>query len=247
MRVAAAALIVITVAACGGGSSGPAAPSGSAPTPAASPAPAPAPSPLPSPSTAPGSDLALSCQANPRSGTAPLQVAFAAFPTGATGSYEFEWSFGDGGTSPNPNPSHTYDAAGRFDAVVRVTSGGQTATCARDITVTAPAAPGPAPATPPPGPTVATVTITNGGVSPSNVMISLGSRVRFVNQGNTLHQMSSDPHPTHGNCPPLNQVPTLNPGQSGQTGAFTTLGTCGYHDHLNPGNGSLQGTVQVVP
>jgi plastocyanin len=158
----------------------------------------------------------------------------------------FEWSFGDGGTSPNPNPSHTYDAAGRFDAVVRVASGNETATCTRDITVTAAPAPGPAPtAAPPPG--IVTVTITNSGVNPANVQIARGGTVRFVNQSGSLHQMNSDPHPVHTDCPPLNQVPFLNPGQSGQTGAFNTPGTCGYHDHLNPTNGSLQGTIRVSP
>jgi PKD repeat protein len=188
----------------------------------------------------------VSCQATPRSGKAPLPVAFAAFPTGATGSYEFLWSFGDGSTSTNPNPSHTYAVAGTFDAFVRVTSGGQAATCSREIVVTPATEPGPGP-TPTPGPTVVTVTITNAGVSPATVQISRGSSVRFVNQSSSSHQMNSDPHPTHGNCPPLNQTPFLNPGQSGQTGAFITVGTCGYHDHLNPTNGGLQGTVQVVP
>jgi plastocyanin len=94
---------------------------------------------------------------------------------------------------------------------------------------------------------VTTVTITNGGVSPANVQISRGGSVRFVNQSSSQHQMASDPHPIHTNCPPINQVPFLNPGQSGQTGAFTTPGTCGYHDHLNPTNGALQGTIQVNP
>ena len=61
----------------------------------------------------------------------------------------------------------------------------------------------------------------------------------------TLPFVASDPHPTHTSCPPFNQLPGLNPGQSGQTGVFTAAGTCGYHDHLNPGNGSLQGTIQV--
>lgn len=222
-------------------------PSGS-PSPVATPTPSPSPlsSPSPSPSTTPGSVLALSCQANPRSGPAPLPVSFAAFPTGGSGSYGFEWSFGDGGTSTNPNPSYTYRAAGRFDAVVRVISGGEAAACAREISVTAPSEPGPVP-TPTPGPGVITVTITNAGVSPANVQITRGSIVRFVNQSASVHQMNSDPHPTHGDCPPLNQVPFLNPGQSGQTGAFTVAGACGYHDHLNPGNGALRGTIQVSP
>lgn len=249
MRVAAAAWLVIITSGCGGGS-GPATPSGS-PSPVAAPPASPLPSPLPSaspspetPSTPPGPGLALSCQASPRTGPAPLQVAFASFPTGATGSYEFEWAFGDGGTSTNPNPSYTYATAGQFDAVVRVTSGGESTTCARDITVTAPPVTGP---TPTPSPGLATVTITSAGVSPSNVQISRGGSVRFVNQSGSPHEMRSNPHPFHTDCPPLNQVPSLNPGQSGQTGAFTTVGTCGYHDHMLPNDGRWQGTIQVNP
>ena len=241
MKVPAAGLLVITIVACGG-SSGPSGPSGT-PSPPASPSPVPQPTPTPSPSPAPsttpgGAGVAVSCQANPRSGTVPLPVAFSSFPTGGTGSYVFEWSFGDGETSPNPNPSHTYATVGRFDAVVRVASGNETASCTRDITVTAVPAPGPAP-------TTATVTITNGGVSPQTVRIRVGGTVRFVNQSSAFHQINSDPHPIHTDCPALNQVPFLNPGQSGQTGTFNTARTCGFHDHLNPTNGSLMGSVEV--
>src|SRR5687768_841157 len=99
----AAGLLAITIVACGG-SSGPSGPTGSPPPPA-SPSPIPLPSPTPSPDPSPtaGGGLSLSCQANPRSGTVPLQVAFTSFPSGATGSYLFDWSFGDGGSSTNPN------------------------------------------------------------------------------------------------------------------------------------------------
>jgi hypothetical protein len=101
----------------------------------------------------PGTDLALTCQANPRAGTAPLRVEFAAIASGGGGSYEYAWSFGDGDGSNNPSPAHTYGAAGRFEAAVRVTSGGAVATCAREINVTAvPVSGGPA-ATPSPGAT----------------------------------------------------------------------------------------------
>jgi plastocyanin len=243
-------VLLITIVACGGSPAPPTTPSASPTPPAASPAPAPLPSatPSPDPSSTPGGGggLSLSCQANPRSGIVPLQVAFSSFPAGGAGGYVFEWAFGDGATSPNPNPSHTYAAVGVFDAALRVTSGSETATCSRDIMVTAPPAPGPAPG-PSPFPMTATVTITNGGVSPQTVHIRLGGTVRFVNQSSGQHNIQSDPHPIHTECPPLNQVPFLNPGQSGQTGAFTTARTCGFHDHLNPTNGALMGSVVVNP
>lgn len=101
----------------------------------------------------PSARLALACQASPRSGAPPLRVDFAAFPTGGTGVYQYEWSFGDGSASTNPRPAHTYAEAGRFDAIVRVASGGDVATCTREIVVSAPPEPAPAPVpTPSPSP-----------------------------------------------------------------------------------------------
>jgi plastocyanin len=94
------------------------------------------------------------------------------------------------------------------------------------------------------GAVAATITITSTGASPSSVTIPVGSRVTFVNNDTTSHQMSSDPHPLHTNCPAINQ-PNLAPGVSGQTGVFSTAGTCGYHDHNQPDNASLQGTIQA--
>jgi uncharacterized repeat protein (TIGR02543 family) len=91
----------------------------------------------------------ITCQASPRSGEAPLRVDFATFANGGTGTYEFEWTFGDGGSSNNPNPSHTFTSAGVFDSTVRVVSGDQIAACSRPITVTAPPTPFPPTPTPP--------------------------------------------------------------------------------------------------
>jgi plastocyanin len=100
----------------------------------------------------------------------------------------------------------------------------------------------PSTGTPPPGPTV---TITASGVSPKQIEIAVGGRVTFVNMDGTVHEMSSDPHPTHENCPPMNEVTALAPNQFRQTGVFTTARTCGYHDHGQSTNTSLQGTIVI--
>ena len=109
-------------------------------------------------------------------------------------------------------------------------------------------APQPTP-TPTPSPTPsassATVTITSSGVSPKSVTISVGDRVTFVNNDSRFHEMLSDPHPSHTDCPPMDDVGALAPGQSRQTGVFTTARSCSYHDHGNPGNSSLQGTIVI--
>ena len=97
-----------------------------------------------------------------------------------------------------------------------------------------------------PGPIGATITIdANGALSPSSVTINSGESVRFVNSHNRTHQMSSNPHPNHTDCPPINALAALDPGQSGQTNALTTSRTCGVHDHLNDTTASLNGQIVI--
>ncbi len=80
--------------------------------------------------------LAVTCSATPTSGTAPLVVSFACQPSGGSGSYVFDWNYGDGTAHDiTQNPSHTYSANGTYTAVVTITSGGQSATCQQTITV----------------------------------------------------------------------------------------------------------------
>ncbi len=96
------------------------------------------------------------------------------------------------------------------------------------------------------GPSGATVTITAAGVSPSQVSITVGQSVTFVNNDTRPHEMASDPHPTHGTCPGIEAgIGTLGAGQTKLTQGFSTAGTCGYHDHLNSGTASLQGTITI--
>ncbi len=103
------------------------------------------------------------------------------------------------------------------------------------------------PTSPPasPGSAAATFTITASGVSPKTVTISVGQQVAFVNSDSRSHTMSSDPHPTHENCPPTNDVGFLAPNQTRLTGNFTTVRSCGFHDHDNPGNNTLDGTITI--
>jgi plastocyanin len=97
-----------------------------------------------------------------------------------------------------------------------------------------------------PGPSGATITIgTNGSVSPSTVTISVGQSVTFVNNHTSQHQIASDPHPSHTNCPSINALQTLPAAATRLTNAFTTAGTCGFHDHLEPSNAALQGTITI--
>jgi plastocyanin len=90
-----------------------------------------------------------------------------------------------------------------------------------------------------------TITITANGVSPVSLTVMRGAQVTFVNNDSRPHEMNSDPHPTHGDCPEIDAVGFLSPGQSKQTGNLNTVRTCRYHDHNQPSNVSLQGTIVV--
>lgn len=89
------------------------------------------------------------------------------------------------------------------------------------------------------------ITITSAGVSPKDIIVGVGERVRFTNNDNRPHNMASDPHPDHSDCPEFDQVGFLAPGQSRETGNLVTARTCGFHDHDLPDVNSLKGTVTI--
>lgn len=102
------------------------------------------------------------------------------------------------------------------------------------------------PSPPPPGGggSTATIRITAAGVDPRQVTIAVGGHVTFVNADTRSHAPSSDPHPTHTICQEIN-VGTLSPGQSRDTNVVNRAVRCGFHDHDDPDNASLTGTIVV--
>ncbi len=103
----------------------------------------------------------------------------------------------------------------------------------------------PSPGSPSPPAAAATITIGPAGVNPKTVQISIGGRVRFVNNDAAPHLVGSDPHPDHTDCPDINQVGFLAPGQSRETGNLVETRSCGFHDHNNPDTASLRGTITI--
>ena len=91
-----------------------------------------------------------------------------------------------------------------------------------------------------------TITIsTSGVVSPKQLPVPPGTRVLFVNNHSRRHDMTSDPHPDHLDCPELNQVGVLNPGQSRESGNLVIVRSCGFHDHDDPDNVNLRGSIVI--
>jgi plastocyanin len=91
----------------------------------------------------------------------------------------------------------------------------------------------------------ATITIGAAGVFPREVRIKAWGRVKFVNNDTRSHAILSDPFDLHTQCPPINAVGVLPPGESGTTGTLNLPGTCGFHDHNNHDDASLRGRIVV--
>jgi PKD repeat protein len=82
-----------------------------------------------------GSTPTVSLALSPASGSVPLNVDFTADVSGATAS-KYSWNFGDGASSTEAVPSHTYQAAGNYTAKVTVTdNSGATASASTVVAV----------------------------------------------------------------------------------------------------------------
>lgn len=90
-----------------------------------------------------------------------------------------------------------------------------------------------------------TVTITSTGANPRNIQIALGTRVLFVNNDSRSHNITSDPHPDHNDCPDIDQAGFLAAGQRRETGNMVVARTCGFHDHDMPGQANLAGQIVI--
>jgi hypothetical protein len=117
-----------------------------------------------------------------------------------------------------------------------------TLTIAACGSVAAPTAPVPSPALP----SEVTINVTATGFKPKDAELAVGGHARFENIDDRLHSIASNPLISHADCPPINEVGVLVPGQSKLTGVLTEAKTCGYHDTASEGSGQvLMGTITV--
>lgn len=75
------------------------------------------------------------------------------------------------------------------------------------------------------------VSIDDEGFSPATLTVAAGTTIVFTNNGQGLHWVASDPHPTHTNVPGLDSKKGLATGESFSF-TFTKPGTYTMHDHL---------------
>ena len=78
--------------------------------------------------------LVCKAAASPASGPLPLAVSFSAQATGGEPPYMFAWVFGDGRTSNEQNPAHTYTEAGSYRVVLWVRDA-RSITCSKTLTI----------------------------------------------------------------------------------------------------------------
>jgi plastocyanin len=94
-------------------------------------------------------------------------------------------------------------------------------------------------------PNATTLLILNNAICPQALTVTPGTRVTIINNDTRAHEMASDPHPDHTDCPELNQVGRLEPGQQRDSGNLNTRRRCGFHDHINENNAALKGTITI--
>ena len=117
--------------------------------------------------------------------------------------------------------------------------------CGLYLLVTACGSWGNSPTAPEPTPSGPTVTITSTGLSVRAIEIPVGGRLTITNHDAIAHDMGSDPHPGHEECPELNQIGMLTPGQSRTSGNLVEARTCGMHDHLRHLDTSLHLKITI--
>jgi plastocyanin len=85
-----------------------------------------------------------------------------------------------------------------------------------------------------------TVNLTSTGFAPATLTVRMGETVTWNNQSGRMANVSSDPHPTHEDYPPLNLGNF--PDGGALTLTFNQRGTYYYHNHLDA---TEQGMVVV--
>ena len=106
--------------------------------------------------------------------------------------------------------------------------------------------PAPAPAPSPASPSnEARVSITPFGLLPFEATVAVGGRVTFTNNDIVPHDIQGGPDPDHRDCPEIDKVSFLTPGQSRATDPLPAARTCEYHDHTEHDHHGFGGRIVI--
>ncbi len=178
---------------------------------------------------------------NVNAGQSPLQVQFANQTTGTATSYL--WNFGDGTTSTEANPRHTFTGVGTYNIILSATGPGGTTLITRQISVQNPTIPAP----------VASFNASpTSGTFPLNVQFtntSTGSITGYSwNFGDG--QVSTQINPSHSYVlPGVYTVTLVTSGAGGNSSAQTviTVGTPATATSLPPTATLVPPTATIIP
>jgi hypothetical protein len=100
-----------------------------------------------------------------------------------------------------------------------------------------------------------TFVLTPGGVFPKRMVVQDGTRVRVVNKDTVSHRIESNTHPENDECPRINDLGVLQPGESKLTGNMVIelgINACGFHDEqagttFNFTNMAMWGRIIIKP
>jgi hypothetical protein len=89
-----------------------------------------------------------------------------------------------------------------------------------------------------------TLVLMGNSICPQTLTVSLGSQLTIMNQDSNTHEMASDPHPEHTDCPEIT-IGFLSPGQTRSSNNLNTARRCGIHDHNNSASAALKATITI--
>ena len=85
--------------------------------------------------------------------------------------------------------------------------------------------------------------ISAAGVNPNALHLNAPVTVTLTNNDAAAHRLEPAPELGFGDCPEVNQLGTLQPGQSGTITITRTQVICGFHDSAAPANLAFQGFI----
>jgi hypothetical protein len=90
-----------------------------------------------------------------------------------------------------------------------------------------------------------TIVISTAGVSPDLLHLNAPVTVTITNNDGAAHRLDPAPELGYGSCSEMEQLGTLQPGQSGKVTIQRAEVICTFHDSAAPSNQSFQGFIVV--